>query len=63
MEKPMYLTSIVRKVDTRFSTINGKSSAFFSAFPLAPLDAQDDEEEEECLVRPVQRDPEHHVSR
>lgn len=26
------LTSIVRKVDTRFSTINGKSSAFFSAF-------------------------------
>lgn len=45
------LTSIVRKVDTRFSTINGKSSAFFSAFLLAPLDAQDDEEEEECLVK------------
>jgi hypothetical protein len=45
------LTSIVRKVDTRFSTINGKSSAFFSAILLAPLDAQDDEEEEECLVK------------
>lgn len=43
------LTSIVRKVDTRFSTINGKSSAFFSAFLLAPLDAQDDDEE--CLVK------------
>ena len=38
-------------MDTRFSTINGKSSAFFSAFLLAPLDAQDDEEEEECLVK------------
>lgn len=45
------LTSIVRKVDTCFSTINGKSSAFFSAFLLSPLDAQDDEEEEECLVK------------
>jgi hypothetical protein len=43
------LTSIVRKVDARFSTINGKSSAFFSAFLLAPLDAQDDDEE--CLVK------------
>jgi hypothetical protein len=43
------LTSIVRKVDTRFSTINGKSSAFFSAFLLAPLDAKDDEEEEASL--------------
>lgn len=43
------LTSIVRKVDTRFSTINGKSSALFSAFLLAPLDAQDDDEE--CLVK------------
>ncbi|HEH9395034.1 TPA: metallohydrolase [Aeromonas salmonicida] len=43
------LTSILRKVDTRFSTINGKSSAFFSAFLLAPLDAQDDDEE--CLVK------------
>lgn len=45
------LTSIVRKVDTRFSTINGKSSAFFSAFLLAPLDAKDDEEEEASLVK------------
>ena len=41
----------MRKVDTRFSTINGKSSAFFSAFLLAPLEAKDDEEEEECLVK------------
>jgi len=45
------LTPIVRKVDTRFSTINGKSSTFFSAFLLAPLDPQDDEEEEECLTK------------
>ena len=45
------LTAIVRKVDSCFSTINGKSSLFFSAFLLAPLDAQDDEEEEECLVK------------
>ncbi|NHQ86841.1 metallohydrolase [Iodobacter sp. HSC-16F04] len=45
------LTSIVRKVDSRFSTINGKSSAFFSAFLLAPLNAQDDEELEERLTK------------
>ena len=45
------LTLIVRKVDSRFSTINGKSSAFFSAFLLAPLSAQDDEDLEECLTK------------
>lgn len=45
------LTSIVRKVGTCFSTINGTSSKFFSALLLAPLDAQDDEEEEMCQVK------------
>jgi hypothetical protein len=42
------LTAILRKVDTRFSTIKGKNSVFFSAILLAPLNVQD-EEEEECL--------------
>jgi hypothetical protein len=45
------LGPILKKVDESFSTINGKQSAFFSAYLLAPLDAQDDEEEEECLVK------------
>lgn len=45
------LTPIVRRVDTSFSSINGKSSAYFSAFVLAPLDAQDDEEEEQNLIK------------
>ena len=45
------LSPILKRVDESFSTINGKQSAFFSAYLLAPLDAQDDEEEEECLVK------------
>lgn len=45
------LNPIVQKVDTRFSTISGKDSAYFSAYLLAPLLAQDDEEEEACLVK------------
>jgi len=45
------LGPILKKVDERFSTINGKQSAFFSAYLLAPLNAQDDKEEEECLVK------------
>lgn len=45
------LTTIVRKVDERFSTINGKHSTFFSAQLLSPLDASDDEELEECLIK------------
>jgi len=45
------LASIVRKVDTSFSTINGKHSQFFSALLLAPFDAEDDEELEECLSK------------
>jgi hypothetical protein len=45
------LGPILKGVDESFSTINGKESAFFSAYLLAPLDAQDDEEEEECLVK------------
>lgn len=43
------LGPILKKVDESFSTINGKQSSFFSAYLLAPLDAKDDEEEEECL--------------
>ena len=39
---------------TRASSINGKSSAYFSAFVLAPLDAQDDEEEEQNLIKTSQ---------
>jgi hypothetical protein len=45
------LGSILHKVDESFSTINGKDSFFFSAFLLAPLIAQDDEAEEECLIK------------
>lgn len=45
------LAPIVRKVDTTFSTINGKYSSYFSAFLLAPIDAKDDEALEECLVK------------
>lgn len=45
------LSAIVRKVDTHFSMINGKNSAFFSAFLLAPLDAENDEELEERLTK------------
>jgi len=45
------LGPILKKVDESFSTINGKQSAFFSAYLLAPLDAQDNEEEEESLVK------------
>jgi len=42
------LAPIVRKVETHFSTINGKRSTFFSALLLGPLDAKNDEEEEAC---------------
>jgi len=45
------LGPILKKVDESFSTINGKVSAFFSALLLAPLDARNDEEEEEDLVK------------
>jgi hypothetical protein len=45
------ITSIVRKVGSKFSTINGKHSAFFSAFLLGPLNAEDDEALEESLVK------------
>ena len=45
------LGPILKKVDERFATINGKQSAFFSAYLLAPLDAQNDDEEEACLVK------------
>lgn len=45
------LGPILKKVDESFSTINGKESAFFSALLLAPLDARNEEEEEENLVK------------
>lgn len=45
------LGSILRKVDTTFNTINGKTSSYFTARLLAPIDAKDDEELEECLVK------------
>lgn len=45
------LGPIVRKVDTTFNTINGSASVYFSARLLAPIDATDDEELEECLAK------------
>jgi len=45
------LTPILVKVDQRFSKINGQNSRFFSAFLLAPLNAQNDEELEESLSK------------
>jgi hypothetical protein len=45
------LMHIVCKVDEKFSKINGKKSSWFTAHLLAPLDAQDNEEEEKCLVK------------
>jgi len=45
------LGPILKKVDESFSTINGKQSSFFSALLLAPLDARNDKEEEENLVK------------
>lgn len=45
------LGPILKKVDESFSAINGKQSTFFSALLLAPLDAKNDEEEEENLAK------------
>lgn len=45
------LGPILRKVDETFNTINGNASSFFSARLLAPIDASNDEELEECLVK------------
>lgn len=45
------LGPILKKVDESFSTINGKRSSFFSALLLAPLNARNDKEEEENLVK------------
>lgn len=45
------LVPIVRPVDEAFNTICGRTSKFFSAFLLAPIDASTDEEVEECLVK------------
>ncbi|MDR6523299.1 hypothetical protein J2789_005995 [Variovorax paradoxus] len=45
------LVQIVRPVDQAFNTIAGRTSKMFSAHLLAPIDASDDEEVEECLVK------------
>lgn len=45
------LGPILKKVNECFSVINGKQSAFFSAYLLGPLDAQGDEEVEESLAK------------
>lgn len=45
------LGPILRLVDQQFSTINGKHSAYFSAFMLGPLEPKNDDEEEECLAK------------
>lgn len=45
------LASIVCKVGKSFSTINGNHSNWFTAFLLAPLEPQDDEEQEEMLAK------------
>lgn len=45
------LVPIVRPVDQAFNTISGRTSKMFSAYLLAPIDASDDEEVEECLVK------------
>jgi hypothetical protein len=45
------LKPILRNVDETFNTINGSASSYFSARLLAPIDASDDEELEEHLVK------------
>lgn len=45
------LERILVKVDKRFSCINGKESAFFSALLLAPLEEQNDKDAEESLSK------------
>jgi len=45
------LGPILCKVDESFNKINGSTSSFFSARLLAPIDATDDEELEECLAK------------
>lgn len=45
------LVPIVRPVDQAFNTLAGRTSKMFSAQLLAPIDAGDDEEVEECLVK------------
>lgn len=45
------LEAIVRQVDEKFSTINGRHSNYFSAHLLAPRDHSDDEALEEALTK------------
>lgn len=42
---------IVRKVDQSFNTINGSASKWFSAYLLAPIEAKNDKDVEECLAK------------
>lgn len=45
------LGPILCKVDESFNKINGSASSFFSVRLLAPIDATDEEELEECLAK------------
>ncbi|WP_297925883.1 metallohydrolase [Metallibacterium sp.] len=45
------LGPILRKVDETFNEINGSASSFFTARLLAPINAIDDEELEECFTK------------
>jgi hypothetical protein len=45
------LGPILRTVDASFSTINGKHSSYFSAYLLAPINAEDDDELDEFLAK------------
>ncbi|RRS02935.1 metallohydrolase, partial [Aquabacterium soli] len=45
------LEPICRKVNTTFNTICGRSSSYFSAYLLGPIEAQDEEDKEELLAK------------
>ncbi len=45
------LGPILRLRDSHFNSISGKTSLYFSAHLIAPLDPEDTEEEEECLAK------------
>lgn len=45
------LEPICRKVNSTFNTICGRSSSYFSAYLLGPIEAQDDEDKEELLAK------------
>lgn len=45
------LGTICRKVNSSFNTICGRTSSYFSAYLLGPIEAQDDEDKEELLAK------------